>query len=435
MDKLGKLCYENPHNLYSYKGVPIPPLGMVDDILTVSSADKTEEMNRLVNEFMEKKKIQLSNKKCIRIHIGKGHNECPPVKVHENVMKSGEQEKYLGDIIHQSGSLNATIAQRKSRGNSIVAEILSILDEIPLGKSKVEIGMMLREAMLINGILFNSEAWHGVTKKNINELEKIDEALLRGMVKAHSKTPKEFLYLEMGAVPLRWVIAQRRINFLKNIIDRNDNELIKRVFNAQKESPTRGDFVQLVQSDLKKLGMTLEDNLITRGSRDALKKEIKIAIQDKAFKELAELKCTKSKLKDLDYIKLEVQEYLKNDSELTIKEVNTMFALRSKCVKGIRTNFKKLFKSTKCPLNCADENTPEDTQEHIFKCEELEHSHEEFRLEDLNANSAERKAYLKEFNKLMKAREKRLEQLEPSSLPGAILDQSTPRGAPAVHIV
>jgi hypothetical protein len=33
--------------------------------------------------------------------------------------------------------------------------------------------------MLQNGILFNSEAWHGVTSAQIVKVEKVDEALLR----------------------------------------------------------------------------------------------------------------------------------------------------------------------------------------------------------------------------------------------------------------
>ena len=37
MDKLGNQAYKQPDILYKYKGVPIPPLGMVDDILTVSN--------------------------------------------------------------------------------------------------------------------------------------------------------------------------------------------------------------------------------------------------------------------------------------------------------------------------------------------------------------------------------------------------------------
>ena len=34
--------------------------------------------------------------------------------------------------------------------------------------------------MLINGILYNSEAWHGVSTADVAALERVDEALLRG---------------------------------------------------------------------------------------------------------------------------------------------------------------------------------------------------------------------------------------------------------------
>jgi hypothetical protein len=314
-----------------------------------------------------------------------------------------------------------------------VAEILSILDEIPLGSKRIEVGMMLREAMLINGILFNSEAWHGVTRKDVKELERLDEALLRGMVKAHSKTPTEFLYLELGALPLRWVIAQRRINYLKHIIDRSDNELIKKVYNAQKNNPTKGDFAKLVQKDLENIGMKEEE--FVRITRTTVKKEVKTDIKDAAFKELLKMKSDKKKIKEIEYKNLELQNYLKNDSDLTRKESNAIFSIRSQCVKGIRSNFGKMFKSNKCPLNCENDQTPVDTQEHIFKCKELEHTHGEFSLDNLNMNSPERKASIREFLRLKLMREKRLEPAEPSSLPGAILDQSTPRGAPAVHSV
>ena len=49
----------------------------------------------------------------------------------------------------------------------------------------MEVALKLRESMLINGILYNSEAWHGVTKKHIKELEALDDALLRKLLNAH----------------------------------------------------------------------------------------------------------------------------------------------------------------------------------------------------------------------------------------------------------
>ena len=83
----------------------------------------------------------------------------------------------------------------KRKDYAIAAEILAILDEIPLGQHKMEIGLQLRQAMLVNGMLFNSEAWHDVSEKEIKMMETVDEYLLRSLVKGHSKTPLEFLYL------------------------------------------------------------------------------------------------------------------------------------------------------------------------------------------------------------------------------------------------
>ena len=212
IDQLGKKAYAMPDILYNYNGVQIPPLGMVDDILTVTNVENTQCMNQIVTTFIETKKLRLSKKKCFRIHIGKGHSNCPQMKVHDDIMKEVEQEKYLGDIIDKNGTVQATIEKRKFKREGIMSKIISIVEEIPLGKHKVEVALKLREAMLLNGILYNSEAWHGLTNAQIEKLESVDEALLRGILKAHIKTPKEFLHLETGTIPLKWIIAQRRLN-------------------------------------------------------------------------------------------------------------------------------------------------------------------------------------------------------------------------------
>ena len=82
-------------------------------------------------------------------------------------MKDSNQEKYLGDLINSTGTIRSTIEQRKSKGFGIVNEIISILDEIPLGRYRLEIGLRLRQAMLVNGMLYNSEAWHSVSESEI----------------------------------------------------------------------------------------------------------------------------------------------------------------------------------------------------------------------------------------------------------------------------
>ena len=112
--------------------------------------------------------------------------------------------------------IKANIEKRKARGYGIVNNILAIVNEIPLSFRKIQAGLLLRQAMLINGILFNSEAWHNISSKDVMVLEKVDQALLRGLIGAHSKTPVEALYLETNSVPLRYILKCRRIIYLHN---------------------------------------------------------------------------------------------------------------------------------------------------------------------------------------------------------------------------
>ena len=176
-----------------------------------------------------------------------------------------------------------TFDKRKTRGDGIVADILSLISEIPLGKYNVEVALKLREAMLLNGMLFNSEAWHGVTISQIKKLESVDEALLQGIMKAHCKTPKEFLYLETGCIPLRWVLAQQRINYARLMIKQKDDDLVKHVLLAQKEVPTKGVFIQLLEQDLKDLELTYEQAV----EGDISKKSTKLYAKEAAFRYLS----------------------------------------------------------------------------------------------------------------------------------------------------
>ena len=75
-------------------------------------------------------------------------------------MTDSDKEKYLGDFINKTEKIKDTIEDRKNKGIGFVSEILAILNDIPLGKHKMEIGLLRRHAMLIKSILFNYEAWH-----------------------------------------------------------------------------------------------------------------------------------------------------------------------------------------------------------------------------------------------------------------------------------
>ena len=186
---------------------------------------------------------------------------CHKLKVHDKIMKDSNQERYLGDQLRNDAKVKATIDDRVGKGYGIVTEINTILEEIPLGKYRVEIGLKLREAMLINGLLYNSEAWHGVEKDDIKRLEKIDELLLRSLMGSHQKTPIEFLYLETGSLPISHIISIRRMTYLRILLMRDEKELTRRILMEQQKNPTKGDFIELVKDDFMKIGKDFDKTL------------------------------------------------------------------------------------------------------------------------------------------------------------------------------
>ena len=125
--------------------------------------------------------------------------------------------------------------------------------------------------MLINGMLFNSEAWHALTKTHIKQLELVDNQLLRKIFNAHPKTSTAFLHLETGTMPIEFIIASRRLNYLHNILARDKNELVARVFNVQCENPSKGDFIELIQNDFKLINEKFDKQLITSMSKNQFK--------------------------------------------------------------------------------------------------------------------------------------------------------------------
>ena len=185
MDKLGKIIYEDKKLLYNYKGTEVPCLQMVDDILTITECDSTAiAMNSTVNTFVETKKLKLAEKKCSIIHVGKQHKDCPNLRVHQQQLHKNTSLKYLGDIVHESGKVNINLIERRAKAYAIFAEIRAILEDVPLGKYRVEVGLQLRQAMFINGVLFNSEVWHGLKPTDLDVLSVVEHHILKYICKA-----------------------------------------------------------------------------------------------------------------------------------------------------------------------------------------------------------------------------------------------------------
>ena len=316
---------------------------------------------------MECEKLTLSKTKCHNIHIGKTRTGCQNLKVHNVEMKESKAEKYLGDIVHESGKNKTNIDQRIAKAWGKVNEVLVIVKEAPLGWWRIKAGLMLRKALFLNAILFNSEAWHGMKNAQTEALEKADEALLRGLVMGHAKMPIPALYLDTGMMPTRFVLARRRVLYLQTILQRAPGELTRRVFEAQKEDPTTGDFCLQVKEDMEILQINFNEDEIRCMKRNHFKAIVKEKSNQAAFKFLKRQQATKSKMSSLKYLSLKTQPYM--ESKLfSWEEAVLLMALRTRTVRGVRGDIKGMYPDTRCPLpGCLEE----DTLPHLLVCQVL----------------------------------------------------------------
>ena len=72
-----------------------------------------------------------------------------------------------------------------------------------------------------------------------------------------------------------FILACRRILYLQTILQRGTEELIYRVYAAQKDNPTQGDFCQLVSDDSHLIDIQLSDSQISNMTRYDLKMLVK----------------------------------------------------------------------------------------------------------------------------------------------------------------
>ena len=107
-------------------------------------------------------------------------------------------DTYLGDVISKDGKNTKNVEARTSKGLGILGHIMDVLKRVNFGGHYFKIAITLREAMLVGGILTNSEVWYGLKTKDIEKLEEIDRLFLRQIFQVAHSCPIEALYLETG---------------------------------------------------------------------------------------------------------------------------------------------------------------------------------------------------------------------------------------------
>ena len=241
VDTIGKKCRDRGELHYLYKDtVRVLPLAMVDVLIGISKCGLDSiELNTFINTQIELKKLRFhvpdkdGKSKCHKMHIGNKQEWCSVLEVHGTVMTNVTEETYLGDIMSSDGKNSKNIAKRISKGLGIITQIIHLLEMVSLGEHFIEIALLFREALFLNGILTNCEIWYGLTESEVKEFEDLDIQLLKKILQVPVSTPQEGFFLELGIIPIGVIIKARRINYLHYLVTRSETEMLSKFFIKQ----------------------------------------------------------------------------------------------------------------------------------------------------------------------------------------------------------
>ena len=390
VDTFGKECQNDEKYLFYYRNsVGVPSLAMIDDLVNISECGlEAVKLNAFINAKANSKKFQFGKDKCHRLHFGCKTSSCPDLFIdtwkieekeeydtnrktfvdvidNEHKIEPSDEEKYLGDILTTDGKNTRNIAARRARGICNVDKIFTYLNDVFLGPYYFEAALLYRSSLLLNSILVNSESWYNVTESDIQQLESVDNIFHRRVLETPRSTPISIMHLELGTLPIRFIIKKRRVLFLHYILKQNKDDLIFKFFEAQSHCPQRGDWILQVRKDLSDINLHLSFDSIKSLSESAFKLKVTEAIKNAAYNWL--LSKIKEKGNDIIYTTLQLQKYFLS-ANMNIKQRNLLFALRAHMV-PVKCNFRRSYEDLTCPV-CKDTNE-QDSQSHLLQCKIL----------------------------------------------------------------
>ena len=217
-------------------------------------------------------------------------------------MKTASSAKYLGDIVSGKTSVHDTIERRRNEGWGKVSQILGILNEVPTGTLRTQIGLKMRETKLCNNLLYNAEAWSYISDRDMSRLEQVDLSFLKSLVGARSKTVNIFVYLELGILKFKHLLTVRRLMYHYHILTRDDTETIKKIYNSQKVSHIKEDWYRMIIKDFEFIQIVQNDDDIKKIPKLDYCKYIKSKVEEAAFQVYLQKKVSnKKKLEEINY--------------------------------------------------------------------------------------------------------------------------------------
>lgn len=337
-----------------YGDMEINNLLFQDDILRIQrNAEDMNIANKVYEIFQKNNRLEYHDLKSVYM-CTKGEAS---IKLNNKEMNNTKSYKYLGDIFTDNNTYNKMIDTRAATIRGTTAELNAIISEIPESITMKAI-ISYHHTIILSKLLLNAETWSNLTKKNIADLETVQNSALKRLLRLPITTPSAILRSELGIWSIASQLMYKKLSYLHRLLNLNNN-VTKQVLLEQMKLPGP-TWVGEVGSILNTLIITKSHEEIKNCSKYKWKNEVKRAIVKLEISMLQKVKDTakKGQLLALDNIK--TKNYLLN---LKQSEAATILKIRTGMV-NVRDNYKYKYKDLKCQM-CKIEN---ETANHFLTC-------------------------------------------------------------------
>ena len=341
-----------------YGNLNIHNLLFQDDIACIEmSAENLNKTNKALEVFQNMNGMLFHELKTVYIsNTGKSK-----ITINEKELSQKKYVRYLGEIITDDNKHDANIEDRKSSVNGIVAEIRAIMNET---HEDLEIiaAKQYHEGIILSKLLYNCESWINLTKKNIEDLEKIQNNVIKRLLRIPFSTPSLGLLHELNIPTISTVINQRKLMYFHKL-HQNEQSLAFQVL-KQQESLTSNHFLQEIHNLMAKYEIPSSIQDIKKMSKEKWKGIVKKAVY-RIDKEEKERWCmNSSKCKNLG-TSAQHRSYIDMIDNTSAK----IILMEKLNMTEVKDNYKGNY--TQSSLNCNICNEETETTLHLLNCKYL----------------------------------------------------------------
>ena len=324
-----------------------------DDVILLS--DEPEGLQKMLNiadDVAKKNLMEYGEDKSEIMIIGK-NDVRPTFTLGEITLRHTDKYKYLGTTLNSKWNLDDHIKVIRGKAEAAYQTILGVAQDRHFKGIKMEVIWKLLEVCIVPIITYGAASWNA-NKANINELNRIQESIVKRILMTPTSTPNIAIYAGTGLLDMEHHEMKERINNERRI-NKNDNRLLKRILNDRRSKWTKRneEIMQELNLDPKVNRSDYQFKRdLNRKTYDHMRKtRIQSAGEQSKFKHLT---------RDNQDYPFSMKKYMR---KLTRLDASIVFKARSRMLE-VKENFKTKHKGEiKCRL-CKE---ADETQKHILE--------------------------------------------------------------------